>query len=332
MTFKLIACDGGGIRGYITSSLIQAMNEKTKGKLLSRADGFAGTSTGGLIAVALGAGVSIEEIQNIYATKAPDIFTENKKLDDDAETAEAELAGPGGRKCAYTADGLTRIMGQYVSNKTFSDIPPNKMVAVVAAQLQDQSHSPPRWAPVTFNNRDAAYGNVRLLDACLSTSAAPAYFPPHRVTDMGFFADGGTFANNPVMNGIAVALGANLMTDPMDVQVVSFGTGLTPASIPPCSIPKPLTWGVTTWLWPFKRKGVPKMALLNLALDLSAANLTTIAHRLLGGNLVRINPVMKDNVELDDYSDIAYERMDAAIAVAKDSTQWTEAEAMVNSW
>jgi patatin-like phospholipase/acyl hydrolase len=74
MTFRLIACDGGGIRGYISSTLIRDLDSETGGKLLKSADGFAGTSTGGLISIGLGAGVAIGTIQNIYATRAAEIF------------------------------------------------------------------------------------------------------------------------------------------------------------------------------------------------------------------------------------------------------------------
>ena len=332
MTFKLIACDGGGIRGYISSSLIQDMDQETGGKLLSGTDGFAGTSTGGLISVALGAGVSIAEVQNIYAKRAAEIFTKNKRWREEGEMAEADLEGPGKIGCAYTSKGLAKIMTEYLGDRTFGDISAGKMVAVTTAQLEDRALSPVRWAPVTFNNRDAPYATVRLVDACLSTSAAPAYFPPHPVAGMGFFADGGTFANNPVMNGIEVARGAKLLGSTMDIQVISFGTGLMPVSIPPASIPKPLKWGVNYWLWPRESRGVPAVALLNLALDLSAANLTTIAQGLLGDNLVRINPALTQNIPLDGYSPAQYKLMDAAITAAKASAEWQRAKAIVAGW
>jgi patatin-like phospholipase/acyl hydrolase len=49
MTFKILSCDGGGIRGLITALLIQDLDRRSQ--IIARADGFAGTSTGGLIAL-----------------------------------------------------------------------------------------------------------------------------------------------------------------------------------------------------------------------------------------------------------------------------------------
>lgn len=85
MPFKLVSCDGGGIRGYLTCLILQGLHEETG--FLDHADGFAGTSTGGLIAVALADGRSqgqdISEMMrtliSIYRDQAEDIFRENER-------------------------------------------------------------------------------------------------------------------------------------------------------------------------------------------------------------------------------------------------------------
>lgn len=333
MTFKLIACDGGGIRGYISSTLIRDLNAETGGKLLSMANGFAGTSTGGLISVGLGAGVDIKVIQNIYATKAAKIFQKAPWFA--AATApktEAELLSPGITGAAYVADGLRAVMTPLVGSRSFGDLKGGKMTAVVSAWLDANPAPPPNWAPVTLNNIDPAHATVQLIDACLATSAAPAYFPPHEVPGKGWFADGGTFANNPVMNGIELARGAKLLTSYGDVQVISFGTGSSAMGIPASAIGKPLDWGVTKWLRPWASGGVPATALLNLALDLSAANITAVAKGILGPALVRINPALAEPIPLDGYSKADYAAMDKAIAAAKAAPDWQAAKTMVAGW
>ncbi|CAM8763542.1 hypothetical protein NCM_00942 [Burkholderia pseudomallei] len=67
MAFKILSCDGGGIRGLITALLIQDLDRRSG--ILAKADGFAGTSTGGLIALALARGVSISEVVDVYRNR-----------------------------------------------------------------------------------------------------------------------------------------------------------------------------------------------------------------------------------------------------------------------
>ena len=77
MSYLILSCDGGGIRGYLSSLLLQQLDKDLKifGTNNWNVDFYAGTSTGGLIALALAQGQSIDSIVNLYATKAPQIFT-----------------------------------------------------------------------------------------------------------------------------------------------------------------------------------------------------------------------------------------------------------------
>ncbi|MGH7036589.1 MAG: patatin-like phospholipase family protein [Stellaceae bacterium] len=60
--FIILACDGGGVRGVITALLLHDLNPA----LLQKVSLFAGTSTGSIIALGLAAGVSTEQILNLY--------------------------------------------------------------------------------------------------------------------------------------------------------------------------------------------------------------------------------------------------------------------------
>ncbi len=344
MTFRILSCDGGGIRGYLSSSLIKALNTETNGKLLDGVHGFAGTSTGGLISIALGAGVPIDDIVSVYATKAATIFKENTFFSADAtdmamrQAVEAEglRAGPGIFECEYVATGLRQVIDELLPDKTATlGGTTGKMIAVNTAQLLDDASKPPGWMPVTLNNLKAGddYGDILLADAALATSAAPTYFPPHQIGARGYFADGGTFANNPVMNAIEVALSRGKASALADIEVISFGTGLTPQGISPKAIGKPLGWGVTSWLRPWKsRSGAPATALLVMTMDLSAQNAGSIADRLLGHRMARINPVLSKPVPLDAYEKADYAIMDAAIADAKKGQGWKDAIKLIKDW
>lgn len=339
MTFRLLSCDGGGIRGYISSALIKKLNDATDGALLSKVDGFAGTSTGGLIALSLSVDVPIEQVFNIYANDAATIFTENSLFRSNAAQRAALEAqdlrsGPGLFECQYVATGLKQVIAKFVQAKTFGEVT-GKMVAVNSARLLDDSANPPRWMPATLNNRNVGgnYTDIQLLDAALATSAAPTYFPPHLIDGMGYFADGGTFANNPVLNGIEVALSGGLASGLNDIEVVSIGTGLTPQGLSSKAIGDPLDWGVYDWLKPWKSDaGAPATPLLNLTMELSASNAFNVVERLLGSRIARINPTLTTSVPLDGYTAADYATMDAAIAQAMQSQGWKDAVKLIKGW
>src|SRR5271155_2835135 len=74
--FRILSVDGGGIRG-IFSAAVLADFESSLGVASSIADHFhlaAGTSTGGIIALGLGAGKTAADIRDLYLHRGPQIF------------------------------------------------------------------------------------------------------------------------------------------------------------------------------------------------------------------------------------------------------------------
>lgn len=351
MTFRLLACDGGGIRGYLSSRLIQELDTATDGTFLKNIDGYAGTSTGSLISIALATGkVSIADLVDIYRHKASTIFRKTPifsaaDLREDFPDAPDETlstistqqleGGPGYILCQYVSSGLREVLSPYLQEDTFSDLPETVTVAVNTAQMFDANTVPKSWMPVTLNNQQVARddGSIKLIDAALASAAAPTYFPPHLIDGLGYFADGGTFANDPVLNGIEIAVAGNKATLG-DIEVISIGTGQTPSGIEPQNVGKTKYWGAARWMgvFPFGNEGVPFGALFNMSLDIASLNAGKTSQRMLGKSMVRINPVLDRAVKLDDYSKKDYETMDKAVTAAMHSKVWGEAVDMVNNW
>ena len=63
--YRILSCDGGGIRGVITAKLLQALEPS----VLKNIDLFAGTSTGSIIALGLASGVPIDTIVELYSSQ-----------------------------------------------------------------------------------------------------------------------------------------------------------------------------------------------------------------------------------------------------------------------
>lgn len=305
MTFKILCCDGGGIRGLMTALLIKDLDQRYD--VITRADGFAGTSTGGLIALALANSTPIDEIIGVYENDGATIFEPNGWLLEEMQAERpapenmAELkAGPGLLSCQYKNDGLIKIANQLLGSRRLSDA--GKYVATNTARLWDGTS----WEPTTFSNAaNNPYADFMMKDAALATSAAPSYFPPYQISHYGFFADGGTFANNPSMAAIADAMAGGRVDTLENVRALSLGTGIVPQGIPPTSIPKPLNWGVNHWMWPWASNHVPGMALLNLMMDCTSRAVSEEAAKLLAGNFCRGNVTMPKAIGLDAWKQVA---------------------------
>ena len=73
--FQILSLDGGGIRGVFSAAILAAIEEDLDIRLVDHFDLIAGTSTGGIIAVALGLGLRPADILAFSTEHAPRIFS-----------------------------------------------------------------------------------------------------------------------------------------------------------------------------------------------------------------------------------------------------------------
>src|SRR5271157_3845504 len=66
--FRILSLDGGGIMGAFPASALAAFEQATGRRIVEHFDLITGTSTGGIIAIALAMGASAEEISRFYET------------------------------------------------------------------------------------------------------------------------------------------------------------------------------------------------------------------------------------------------------------------------
>ncbi|WP_341367672.1 patatin-like phospholipase family protein [Yoonia sp. BS5-3] len=349
MPFKLVSCDGGGIRGYLTCRLLQDLHAETG--FLDKADGFAGTSTGGLIAVTLADGRAqgkdtgdlIGVLAKHYRDDADTLFRVNEqgivdKAFDELLKRFKLGGGPGITGAQYDASGLVEIGHTLVGDRTLSSLPTDLVLAVNTVCLNRSADI--GWAPFTITNQELQYESwmnmrdVPLLDIALASAAAPSYFPPHLIrtkdTDYGYFADGGMFANNPVLNGINVAIAANQAEHLENVEALSIGTGLQPADISEDMVKNPDDWGLLKWFGVTSK--APKGALIEMMLTTSAENQYWMARLVLKDRLVRLNPPLPKVVGLATHEPESYDLMDQAIEASKQTKHWERAIEMLQRW
>jgi uncharacterized protein len=217
--FRILSFDGGGIRGLLSTLLLQRLiDDSAMSELLDSVDMFAGTSTGGLIALGLASEIPLNEIKNLYLEDGPNIFSENFF---DQIRDVGNLLGP-----QYSNRQLRRSLLDIFGDKKLGDL--KRRVMVPAFELDNLKDMRPgesrRWKAKIFHNlpnREADKDRL-LRDVALYTCSAPTYFP---VADG--FIDGAVFANNPSLCAIAQALDKRWRSHPRlsDIRLLSIGSG-----------------------------------------------------------------------------------------------------------
>ena len=72
--------DGGGLRGMYTAAVLARLEEDLGIRIVDHFDLIAGTSTGGIIALGLGLGMTPREILEFYVAHGPRIFRDRTRL------------------------------------------------------------------------------------------------------------------------------------------------------------------------------------------------------------------------------------------------------------
>jgi patatin-like phospholipase/acyl hydrolase len=275
--------DGGGIRGVYAARLVERLEGALPG-LLGSVDLFAGTSTGGVIALALSAGATPAEIVAIYRDRGREIFDDSwfDNLKDVGKWAGAD----------YDNRKLKEILKEFFETRRgkrrLDDLSPRR-VLVPAFDLDYCNRQDPasvrRWKPKFFHNypgpgSDGAEG---IVDVAMRTSAAPTYFPTY-----DGFIDGGVAANNPSMAALAQALdkdGGNKELG--DLLLLSIGTGFNPTYIAGRS----LDWGYAQWAKP----------LVSLMIDGAMGVVDYECSHILKDKYHRLDRPLPKSIPLDDY-------------------------------
>ena len=234
--YRILALDGGGIRGIYTAVLLDRLSQQVPG-FLGRADLLAGTSTGGILALGLAMAMTPAQLVALYQNNGSQIFSAPPLHE------FVDLGNLVGAK--YDNSNLSKILRATFGDGTLASLLP-RHVLITSFDL-DNGATPPkprRWKPKFFHNFAGpdSDGAEKIADVALRTSAAPTYFPVYQG-----YVDGGTVANNPAMAALAQALNPGTGGQKLDdVRLFSVGTGVTPTYISGDD----LNWGEAQWVHP----------------------------------------------------------------------------------
>ncbi|XP_018322821.1 85/88 kDa calcium-independent phospholipase A2 [Agrilus planipennis] len=220
---RLLCLDGGGIRGLILIQMLLEL-EKVIGEPINNCfDWIAGTSTGGILALALSFGKSMRECLCLYFRMKEQTFIGMRP---------------------YASEALENILKEcFGENTMITDIQHPKILitSVLANRKPVELHlfrnyeSPSKI--LNIKSDDSPFElppppeETHVWHVGRATGAAPTYFRA-----FGYFLDGGLIANNPTLDALTEiheynlalrARGREKEVSPVTC-VVSLGTGLIP--------------------------------------------------------------------------------------------------------
>jgi len=233
-SIKVLAIDGGGIRGIIPAVILAELQKRLGQDLYKSFDLVCGTSTGGIIALGIGTRCnqgqpySPDQLVDLYVQNGPVIFKKNFL------TPARQLILP-----KYSPDSLQATLVTFFQSTEFQ---------TALTPLLISSYDLHGQLPFFFKSHriagDLSY-NWKVTDIARATSAAPTFFPPLHLTRNGkdyALVDGGLFVNNPSMAAYAEA--RSLYPDATRIVVVSVGTGDRQDQITYASAKQ---WGLLGW-------------------------------------------------------------------------------------
>lgn len=227
--FKILSIDGGGIRGIFPAMILAEYEAKLKSEgvanwqVYQNFDLICGTSTGGIMAIALGLGIPAKEIYEMYLNNADKIFG-NKR----AGLRQLWVA-------THKRDELEKLV-----RETFAAAHPDgadptleDCKTPVMIPIYDLLEGRPSVLKSKYHPAFVRDFHIPAYQAAMATSAAPTYFDPYssRYIDGNELeksfrnkVDGGVWANNPTLNGIIESQKA-FEVELKDLAVLSIGTG-----------------------------------------------------------------------------------------------------------
>jgi predicted acylesterase/phospholipase RssA len=260
---KVLAIDGGGIRGLIPALVLAEIEHRTGRAAASLFDLVAGTSTGAIIgcALTLPEPMPAARIAELYEQEGPRIFD---------RALIKEITSLGGLVDErYDASGLVETLRRHLGDTRLAQatIP----LLVTTYDLEARS------ALVLTRDDD-----MTMVDAAHASSAAPTYFEP-AVVGGRTLVDGGVFATNPAMLAYAEMHGE------LDV-LASLGTGEHTRPLPFATVKD---WGRLEWARP----------ILDVVFDGNADAVDRELSALIDSRYVRLQTVLGEASDaLDDAS------------------------------
>lgn len=186
---RVLSLSGGGFLGLYTAVVLAGLEARAGEPLARRFDLIAGTSIGGVLALALAYEVPMERLVRLFVDHGPEVFS-SRELPRGAMSRLLDLTrsvlGP-----KYSGDALRKSLQDELGERRLAEALHRVVVPAVDVGLcQTKVFKTPHAAASEGD------GELRAVDVAMAACAAPAYFPSVRL-GRRTYADGGLFAVAP---------------------------------------------------------------------------------------------------------------------------------------
>lgn len=234
--FRVLSLDGGGIRGLFSATILAEIERDLKKEnvinwqIYKNVDLIFGTSTGGILGLALSLAIPAEEIKTLYFQNASEIFGSKSNILKTAKKFCNSFF-----RASHKRYNLERLVKEVYSKSHNGNQPLLKDCKVpVAVSIYNLDNGSPSVLKSSYHERFTRDPNLPVFKAALATSAAPTYFDPYSSVPyldskgdevpFEYKVDGGVWANNPSLIALIEAQKA-FKKELSEISLLSIGTG-----------------------------------------------------------------------------------------------------------
>ena len=285
--FRILSLDGGGIKGIFQSAFLAELETRClSGISISRYfDLVAGNSTGGIIALGLGAGIKASELRDVYLERGCEIFPPG--IWNRMRVAVTRLF-----RFGYDPTALMAVLHETLGDRRLEESQVRLCIPACEGRYGDI------YVFKTPHHPDFQLdGQEKMTTVAEATSAAPTFF--RALEEGGYtFIDGGIWANNPIMVGLVDTL--TCFSVPRErIRILSLGCGDEPYRVER----RKKTGGKLQWY-----------SIFSAAMHFQSLSALSQAQLLVGANNIRrVEPFgCQKCIRLDDWAQAQKELPEAA--------------------
>jgi len=223
---NILSLDGGGMKGLVLVELLHKIECLTGKRIFELFDIICGTSTGGILALAVG-GMK-KPLKGTSKSRATEINTMRDFYLQLGKTIfqPRELTSRLSTQSLYDSGNLKECLRR---PDAFGEHKMEKMegcphLITVSAEIKQNTITP--FIFRNYNVQNSPYKGTceaRMWEAALATASAPVFFQPYSFSEDQTLVDGGLGSNNPTL--IALSEARSLWPDANIGCVVSLGCG-----------------------------------------------------------------------------------------------------------
>ena len=228
--YRVLSLDGGGMRGIYTAAFLARLTDqfsRIRGEsALDLGGGFdliTGASTGAIVGCALAVGRPMTEVVELYREHGPKIFPHRIA----GKASAVYRATQGSRHVRAGDKALREALEEVLGDLTMFEVYRGRGISLSIPAVLMSDHR--AWVFKKTPSSGVRDDHYRLADVCMATTAAPIYRSLAAIDDPNapggpqqVFADGGLWANNPIMVGLVDAL--TIAEPDRPIEIFSLGT------------------------------------------------------------------------------------------------------------